>query len=167
MSQGDVIGYVGTTGNAPPNTPHLHFAVFELDADKRWWKGKLGGYTVSIRVQGQGVGADTAGLRTEGCATVKSRGVLVLARGACCWRSTSLLLALPSRLEPMLGAPFAYLLTTIVLTTLNIALAVFWERLTPAGRVAHPAFSRTAAIVTALAAAILVGSTARLWLRRS
>jgi murein DD-endopeptidase MepM/ murein hydrolase activator NlpD len=40
IAQGDVIGYVGTTGNAPPNTPHLHFAVFELNADRQWWKGK-------------------------------------------------------------------------------------------------------------------------------
>ena len=40
ISQGDVIGYVGTTGNAPANTPHLHFAVFELNADKKWWQGK-------------------------------------------------------------------------------------------------------------------------------
>jgi murein DD-endopeptidase MepM/ murein hydrolase activator NlpD len=40
VAQGDVIGYVGTTGNAPPNTPHLHFAVFELNADKHWWQGR-------------------------------------------------------------------------------------------------------------------------------
>jgi murein DD-endopeptidase MepM/ murein hydrolase activator NlpD len=35
-----VIGYVGTSGNAPPNAPHLHFAVFELNGDRQWWKGR-------------------------------------------------------------------------------------------------------------------------------
>jgi murein DD-endopeptidase MepM/ murein hydrolase activator NlpD len=39
LRTGDVLGYVGTTGNAPPNAPHLHFAVFVLGPEKRWWQG--------------------------------------------------------------------------------------------------------------------------------
>jgi peptidoglycan LD-endopeptidase LytH len=39
VHQGDVIAFVGTSGNAPPNTPHLHFAVFALGPDKHWWDG--------------------------------------------------------------------------------------------------------------------------------
>jgi murein DD-endopeptidase MepM/ murein hydrolase activator NlpD len=40
VRQGGIIGYVGTSGNAPPGTPHLHFAVFEVGPDRAWWKGK-------------------------------------------------------------------------------------------------------------------------------
>jgi len=39
IKRGDLIGYVGATGNADPNAPHLHFAVFELTPEKQWWKG--------------------------------------------------------------------------------------------------------------------------------
>jgi murein DD-endopeptidase MepM/ murein hydrolase activator NlpD len=39
IKRGQVIGYVGTTGNAPRDTPHLHFAIFKMTNDKRWWQG--------------------------------------------------------------------------------------------------------------------------------
>jgi murein DD-endopeptidase MepM/ murein hydrolase activator NlpD len=39
LERGDTVGYVGTTGNAPPDVPHLHFAIVLMDEDRRWWKG--------------------------------------------------------------------------------------------------------------------------------
>ncbi|HUQ88573.1 MAG TPA: M23 family metallopeptidase [Vicinamibacterales bacterium] len=39
VKRGHVLGYVGTTGNAPRDTPHLHFAIFKLGDDKKWWQG--------------------------------------------------------------------------------------------------------------------------------
>lgn len=39
LRKGQPLGYVGSTGDAQPGAPHLHFAVFRLDADKAWWKG--------------------------------------------------------------------------------------------------------------------------------
>ena len=39
LKRGDPVGAVGTTGNAPPDAPHLHFAIFRLGPEKRWWKG--------------------------------------------------------------------------------------------------------------------------------
>lgn len=39
LTRRDVLGYVGTTGNADPALPHLHFAIFKLGPERRWWQG--------------------------------------------------------------------------------------------------------------------------------
>jgi murein DD-endopeptidase MepM/ murein hydrolase activator NlpD len=50
VTRGTVIGYVGTTGNAPINTPHLHFAIAVLPPTKEWWKGTaIDPYPILVR----------------------------------------------------------------------------------------------------------------------
>jgi len=39
LKRGDVVGFVGSTGNASPEAPHLHFAIFALGPERRWWQG--------------------------------------------------------------------------------------------------------------------------------
>ena len=58
VRQGQVIGYVGITGNANPEGPHLHFAIFRLTPEKQWWKGNpLNPFEV-LRGRGLGRGDD-------------------------------------------------------------------------------------------------------------
>jgi murein DD-endopeptidase MepM/ murein hydrolase activator NlpD len=40
LAKGDTIGFVGTTGNAPKDTPHLHFQVMLMPDDGKYWMGE-------------------------------------------------------------------------------------------------------------------------------
>ena len=39
VKRGETLGYVGTTGNATPTAPHLHFAISRLGRERQWWRG--------------------------------------------------------------------------------------------------------------------------------
>lgn len=52
IARGQVIGYVGSTGNADPAAPHLHFAIFLLGPERHWWEGTaINPYPVLTRSQ--------------------------------------------------------------------------------------------------------------------
>lgn len=39
VRRGQLLGFVGSTGNASADAPHLHFAIARLGTDHAWWKG--------------------------------------------------------------------------------------------------------------------------------
>jgi len=40
IARGDTLGIGGTTGNAPKDTPHLHFQVMRMPSDGKYWDGE-------------------------------------------------------------------------------------------------------------------------------
>jgi peptidoglycan LD-endopeptidase LytH len=40
VQKGDTLGFVGTTGNAPKDVPHLHFQIMLWPADGKYWNGE-------------------------------------------------------------------------------------------------------------------------------
>ena len=39
VQRGSPIGFVGHTGDASPDGPHLHFAINQMVAGEKWWQG--------------------------------------------------------------------------------------------------------------------------------
>ena len=39
LKKGEIIGFVGSTGDANPSAPHLHIAITRNDNVNEWWKG--------------------------------------------------------------------------------------------------------------------------------
>jgi murein DD-endopeptidase MepM/ murein hydrolase activator NlpD len=57
VRQGQIVGFVGTSGNAPRNFPHLHFQALRVDPRRRdWWNGS----PVDIRAHFQIAGRERA-----------------------------------------------------------------------------------------------------------
>jgi murein DD-endopeptidase MepM/ murein hydrolase activator NlpD len=40
LHRGDPIGFVGSTGNASADAPHLHFEIGVLGPEKHWWQSR-------------------------------------------------------------------------------------------------------------------------------
>ena len=50
VGRGDPLGRVGSSGNASPTAPHLHFAIHAMEAGDRWWQGRpINPYPLLVR----------------------------------------------------------------------------------------------------------------------
>jgi murein DD-endopeptidase MepM/ murein hydrolase activator NlpD len=73
LFRGDTLGYVGTTGNAPPDAPHLHFQVSRVARDGQWWGGTPVDPLPFLR-EAEQARAELARRRTGAAPSVRWRG---------------------------------------------------------------------------------------------
>ena len=60
LLQGAAVGTVGSTGNANPDGPHLHFAITATSPEKQWWEDAEVLNPYPLLVGGRGEGAAMA-----------------------------------------------------------------------------------------------------------
>src|SRR5439155_13127803 len=73
LKRGDLIGYVGTSGNARSDNSHLHFAIFKLGPEKEWWKGvPIDPYPVLLQLCGLRFLVLTASAATASVARIRA-----------------------------------------------------------------------------------------------
>ena len=61
LQRGDLIGFVGSSGDASPEAPHLHFEITLLGPEKHWWQGtSINPYPVLVGRQSLAVAAEAA-----------------------------------------------------------------------------------------------------------
>lgn len=60
VARGELLGYVGTTGNAPENVPHLHFQAMRYQRE-RYWDGRPVNPKPYLALRGAQVQAVSAG----------------------------------------------------------------------------------------------------------
>jgi murein DD-endopeptidase MepM/ murein hydrolase activator NlpD len=53
LLKGDTIGFVGTTGNAPKDIPHLHFQVMRMPRDGKYWNGEAINPFAALRAEAE------------------------------------------------------------------------------------------------------------------
>jgi len=53
LVKGDTIGFVGTTGNAPKDIPHLHFQIMRMPHDGKYWNGEAINPFSILRAEGE------------------------------------------------------------------------------------------------------------------
>lgn len=53
LTKGDTIGFVGTTGNAPKDIPHLHFQIMRMPHDGKYWNGEPMNPFSLLRTEGE------------------------------------------------------------------------------------------------------------------
>lgn len=64
VPQGFLLGYVGSTGNASPRAPHLHFQVLRADRSRRdWWNSSAVDVREYLRLPGLARGKGVAAVR--------------------------------------------------------------------------------------------------------